>query len=137
MPNMMAFDTPTREACAAERSSTNTPLQALVLLNDVQYVEATRVLAQRVLKEAEGDKARIAMGFRVLTGRTPTDNEAKALLGLLNEQRTFFGDDAAEAKALLAMGASKRDETLDATEHAAMSVVMHAIFNLDATIWRR
>ncbi|MBX2850853.1 MAG: DUF1553 domain-containing protein [Phycisphaeraceae bacterium] len=137
MPNMMAFDTPTREACTAERSATNTPLQALVLLNDVQYVEAARVLAQRVMIGAEGDEARIALGFRVLTGRAPTDNEAKALFGLLNEQRTFFGDDVEEAKALLAMGASKRDEKLDATEHAAMSVVMHAIFNLDATIWRR
>ncbi|MEM9345315.1 MAG: DUF1553 domain-containing protein [Planctomycetota bacterium] len=137
MPNMMAFDTPTREACAAERSSTNTPLQALVLLNDVQYVEATRVMAERVMKHAEGDAARIALGFTMLTGRAHTDTESKLLLDLLNEQRAFFSDDQAEAEALLSTGASKRDENLDAIEHAALSVVMHAIFNLDATIWRR
>lgn len=137
MPNMMAFDTPTREACAASRSATNTPLQALNLLNDVQYVEATRVLAEQVMKQVEGDVQRIELGFVSLTGRKPTDKEAKGLLALLEAQRTFFGDDAEESKALLSMGASKRDESLDATEHAALSVVMHAIFNLDATIWRR
>ncbi|MEM8550592.1 MAG: DUF1553 domain-containing protein, partial [Verrucomicrobiota bacterium] len=137
MPNMMAFDTPTREACSAKRSATNTPLQALVLLNDIQYVEASRVLAEQVMKEAETDGARIALGFRLLTGREPNSNEAKLLLGLLAEQRTFFSDDAEESKALLSTGESKRDESLDPTEHAAMSVVMHAIFNLDATIWRR
>ncbi|MEM6504775.1 MAG: DUF1553 domain-containing protein [Planctomycetota bacterium] len=137
MPNMMAFDTPTREACAAERSSTNTPLQALVLLNDVQYVEATRVMAERVMKQVEGDAARIALGFTMLTGRTHTETEANLLLDLLNEQRVFFSGDQAEAEALLSTGASKRDERLDAIEHAALSVVMHTIFNLDATIWRR
>lgn len=137
MPNMMAFDAPTREACTASRQSTNTPLQALVLLNDVQYVEATRVLAQRVMKEAQGDEARLALGFRLLTGRVPTATESKRLIELLAVQRQLFTDDVEGARALLAMGESKRDEAIDATEHAAMAVVMHAIFNLDATIWRR
>jgi len=137
MPNMMAFDAPTREACTAKRSPTNTPLQALVLLNDVQYVEATRVLAEHVMKRVEGDAARIETGFQMLAGRAPTTTEAKRLLALLKAQRNLFGDDADEAKALLAMGESKRDDSLDPAEHAAMSVVMHAIFNLDATIWRR
>lgn len=137
MPNMMAFDTPTREACTASRQSTNTPLQALVLLNDVQYVEASRVLAQRVMKEAQGDQARLALGFRLLAGREPIASEAKRLLALLKAQREIFSDDGEGAKALLAMGASKRDEALDHTEHAAMTVVIHAIFNLDVTIWRR
>ncbi|MFK7789810.1 MAG: DUF1553 domain-containing protein, partial [Phycisphaeraceae bacterium] len=137
MPNMMAFDTPTREACAAERSATNTPLQALVLLNDVQYVEATRVLAQRVMKQTQGDEARIELGFRKLAGRAPTNTEAERLLALLNEQRAFFSDNVKDAKALLAEGESNPDESLDPVEHAAMSVVMHAIFNLDVTIWRR
>jgi hypothetical protein len=137
MPNMMAFDTPTREACTAERSPTNTPLQALVLLNDVQYVEAARVLAQRVMKESEADGPRIEAGFRSLAGRPPTETEAERLLELLEAQRVFFRDDLEEAKALLAMGEAKRDESLDAAEHAALTVVMQAIFNLDATIWRR
>lgn len=137
MPNMMAFDAPTREACTASRQATNTPLQALVLLNDVQYVEAARALAQRVMKQAQGDAAQIALGFRLLCGREPTANEAKRLLELLNAQRALFNADKEGAKALLDMGESKRDEILDATEHAAMTVVMHAIFNLDTTIWRR
>ena len=134
---MMAFDTPTREACTASRQSTNTPLQALVLLNDVQYVEASRVLAQRVMKHVQGDEARIASGFRLLTGREPKQSEAKRLGDLLTAQRALFVEKPDEAKALLSMGASKRDENLDPAEHAAWSVVMHAIFNLDATIWRR
>ena len=137
MPNMMAFDAPTREACTASRQATNTPLQALVLLNDVQYVESSRALAERVMRKAESDAARIALGFRLLGGREPTATEAKRLLDLLIAQREFFFDKEEEAKALLSMGAAKRDEKLDLTEHAAMTVVMHAIFNLDTTIWRR
>ncbi|MGB0766358.1 MAG: DUF1553 domain-containing protein [Phycisphaeraceae bacterium] len=137
MPNMMAFDTPTREACAAERSATNTPLQALVLLNDVQYVEASRVLAERVMKDAEDDKARIALGFELLTGREPTATEASALLDLLDQQRSFFADNAGDANKLLTTGESVPDAALNANELAALSVTMHAIFNLDATIWRR
>ena len=85
----------------------------------------------------QGDTAQIALGFRLLCGRAPTGSEAKRLLDLLQAQRTLFADDAQGAKALLAMGESKRDEGLDTTEHAAMTVVMHAIFNLDTTIWRR
>ena len=68
MPNMMAFDTPTREACTAQRAPTNTPLQALVLLNDVQYVEASRALAQRIMLASAEDAQRVAHGFRLLTG---------------------------------------------------------------------
>lgn len=137
MPNMMAFDTPTREACTAERLPTNTPLQALVLLNDVQYVEAARVLAQHVMKQAEGDTERIALGFTLLAGRAPTKTEATRLAELLIAQRELFKTKPEEAKKLLAVGQSKRDESLDVFEHAAVTVVMHAILNLDATIWRR
>ena len=137
MPNMMAFDTPTREACTAERSPTNTPLQALVLLNDVQYVEAARVLAQRVMKQVEGDAERIALGFELLAGRPPTDSEAKRLGELLIAQRELFKEKPEEAKKLLNAGSSKRDDALDPVEHTAVTVVMHAILNLDATIWRR
>ncbi len=137
VPNMMAFDTPSREACTAERSPTNTPLQALVLLNDVQYVEAARVLAERVTRAEADDSSRIALGFRLLTGRTPTDTEAARLAELLEAQRELFKQKPDEAKALLSMGDSKRDESFDPAEHAALAVTMHAILNLDATIWLR
>lgn len=136
-PNMMVFDTPTREACAAARQSTNTPLQALVLLNDVQYVEAARVLAERVMKEAGNDSARVERGFRLLTGRAPTPTEAERLQRLLAKQRELFGERPEDAASLLAVGQSERDASLDAVEHAAMTVTMHAILNLDATVWLR
>jgi len=137
MPNMMAFDTPTREACTAQRQSTNTPLQALVLLNDVQYVEAMRVLAQRVILERQGDEARIERGFRLLTGRAPSEAESARLKELLETQRALFNAAPKDAESLLAVGQFKRNESIDATEHAAVTVVMHAILNLDATTWRR
>ncbi|MFI4859877.1 MAG: DUF1553 domain-containing protein [Phycisphaerales bacterium JB063] len=137
MPNMMAFDAPSREACTAERSETNTPLQALVLLNDVQFVEAARVLAQRVMLAVDGDAERIALGFRLLTGRLPREAEAARLLALLESQRAILVSGQDDAELLLAVGASPRDASLSANEHAAMTVVMHAILNLDATVWQR
>ncbi|XAM00916.1 DUF1553 domain-containing protein [Phycisphaeraceae bacterium D3-23] len=137
VPNMMAFDAPSREACTAERSETNTPLQALVLLNDVQYVEAARVLAQRVMLSVEGDAERVALGFRLLAGREPSETESVRLLALLTAQRALMAEQPEDAAAVLTVGASPRVETLPAEEHAAMTVVMHAIMNLDATAWRR
>ena len=137
VPSMMAFDAPTREACTAQRSETNTPLQALVLLNDVQYVEAARVLAARVMTEAGGDDERITLGFRLLTGRTPTGREAELLRGLLDRQRGLYTDGSADPTALLAQGASPVSEELDPVEQAAMATVMHAIMNLDAAVWLR
>jgi len=137
MPNMMAFDAPSREACTAERSETNTPLQALILLNDVQYVEAARVLAQRVMLAQEDDAARITLGFRLAANRAPSPAELDRLLRLLETQRALFAQSPEDAAALLAQGGSARDETLDATQHAAMTVVMHAVLNLDATVWLR
>lgn len=137
VPSMMAFDAPTREACTAQRSETNTPLQALVLLNDVQYVEAARVLAARVMIDAVGDDARITLGFRLLTGRTPTGREADLLRGLLDRQRGLYSDGSADPTALLAQGASPASEGLDPVEQAAMATVMHTIMNLDAAVWLR
>ena len=137
MPNMMAFDTPTREACTAERSPTNTPLQALVLLNDEQFFEAMRVLAQRVMVEQKSDAQRIAMGFTRLVGRAPTQREAAILKEQLDKQRAIFKDKPEEAAKLLAVGQSPRNKDIDAVEHAAMMVTMHTIFNTDLAIWLR
>lgn len=137
VPNMMAFDTPTREACAAQRSPTNTPLQALVLLNDEQYVEAARVLAQRVMLEAQDDADRVILGFKLLAGRAPTDHESKRLLDLLDHQRELFAQQPDDAKGLIHTGQSQVDPSLNPVEHAAFTVTMHAILNLDAAIWLR
>ena len=137
MPNMMAFDAPSREACTAERSETNTPLQALVLLNDVQFVEAARALAQRVMLAETDDAERLTLGFRLLAGRDPSAAEHARLQLLFDKQRALFAETPEDAAALLAAGAAPRDDTLDPADHAAMTVVMHAILNLDAAIWLR
>jgi hypothetical protein len=137
MPNMLAFDAPTREICTAERSSTNTPMQALVLLNDVQFVEACRVLAERTLVAERDDAARLDRVFRLLTGREPDAHESKLLLGLLERQRAYYAEAKDDAKKLRSQGEMKIDETLEDAEVAAWTSVVQAVMNADATVWRR
>ncbi|MAT73313.1 MAG: hypothetical protein CMJ58_27830 [Planctomycetaceae bacterium] len=140
LPNMLALDAPTREVCTVSRSRTNTPLQALVLLNDVQFVEAARALAERVLP-ARGDDgemaAALAKAFLTVTGRPATPREQQLLQALYAEQRAVFADAAPDAVAgFLAAG----DSTLAAQatpELAALTVACQAILNLDAAIMRR
>ena len=88
LPNMLVLDAPTREASCARREQTSTPLQALVLLNDVQFVEASRVLAERVMGESATDAERVAAAFRWLAGREPDETEARLLEELLVSERT-------------------------------------------------
>jgi hypothetical protein len=136
-PSMTSFDAPGREACVARRTETSTPLQALVLLNDVQFVEASRVLAQRSMREHDDDDARIASMFRRLTGRSPVPRERAILLALLADQRAVYGDDPAAAARLATIGASAPEAGLDPVELAALTIVAQAILNADATIWLR
>jgi len=138
MPNMLAFDAVSREVCVARRQSTSTPLQALVLLNDPQYVEAARVLATRMLKEGSPDPAqRVRFAFRQLATREPSANELKLLTGLYASQRDLFARSPDEAAKLLKLGETKPDPSLSPTELAAATVVVQTIMNLDATIWKR
>ncbi len=136
-PNMMAFDAPTRESCTPQRSQTNTPLQALVILNDVQFVEAARVLAARVMTSENGEVEQIATGFRLLTGQQPSATDLDSLVKLWSVQRAIYASGEADASALLGQGAWTHDEELDEIDHAAMTIVMHTIMNLDATVWLR
>ena len=133
IPNMIALDSGAREVCTARRSSTNTPLQALVLLNDPQFVEAARVLAERVSKESDP----VGAAFLRLTGRKPGASERKALDELRENQRALFVTNGEAAKALLAVGDRKPDPNLDPAALAADTVVCQAILNLDATLWKR
>lgn len=137
MPNMIAFDAPGREVCSAKRASTNTPIQALVLLNDVQFVEACRVLAERVLKDASDDKARLDRMFELLAGRSPDDQERELLTGLLQRQLTYYIAAPEEAKKLATRGEHKRDEAINVSHVAAWTTVAQVILNSDATVWRR
>ncbi len=133
--SLTAFDAPSREKCVARRSRTNTPLQALVLLNDEQYVEAARHLAERMMTEGGASPAeRLSYGFRLATSRFPSDKELAVLASLLDQQLERFRADKEGAAALLKVGESPRNETLDASEQAAYTLAANVILNLDETI---
>lgn len=138
LPNMLSFDSPTREVCVVARSRTNTPLQALVLLNDVQFVEAARVLAESVAKAQPSVHARITEAFLRLTGRRPDSAESQLLTDVYNEQLACFsGQNEAEAKRLVDVGDSWSDSQLPHVELAALTVTCQAMLNLDASIYKR
>jgi hypothetical protein len=134
-PAMLIFDAPTREYCVVRRPRTNTPLQALALMNDPQIVEASRAFAQRILLDGGvTDEDRAAYAFRVATSRKPTKDEAKVLLEVLKQQRAAFAKDAGAAEKLLNVGAFKAQGGMTPTELAAWTTVASLILNLDETI---
>jgi hypothetical protein len=134
-PMMMNFDAAGREACVVRELRTNTPLQALNLMNDVTYLEAARKMAERMMREGGDTPAsRIAYGFELATARKPRESESEILLGSLAFSRDQFQSDPAAAATYLSQGAALRDEKLDARELAAYSVVASLILNLDAAV---
>ena len=136
--SLATFDAPDREKCTARRTMTNTPLQALALLNDPTYVEASRVLAQHALLEGGKDeKSRIAYAFRLLTARTPTSKESDVLRALLKGRLAGYRKDRQSALKLLTVGESPRDPRLDPVELAAWTTVTSVIMNLDETITKQ
>jgi hypothetical protein len=138
MPDMTAFDSPSREVCVLKRTPTATPQQAFVLLNDPQFVEAARVLAEKALKEGGSTaKNRIGFVFRRLTGRYPDSRENKLLTQLLTEQAEIFAKEPDRARQLVAVGDRKADPSLKIVDLAAMTELTQAVLNLDATIWKR
>jgi len=137
-PTMLLFDAPDRERCVVRRETTSTPLQALALMNDPTYVEASRKLAERMMKEAgSGGEDRIAFAFRLATSRWPTPEEVAPLVEMFKRQQVRFESNQKDAEALLGVGKSSRDESLDLTDHAAYTVVASIILNLDETITKR
>ena len=137
-PNMLTFDAMSREVCTAKRDATATPLQSLVLLNDPQFIEASRVLGEKLLKQFPKDEAaRTREAFRALTGRAPDKAEAKILSKMFSEQREHFKFHAEDASKLLAIGESKPDKSLPADEFAAMTTVVSAIMNFDEFVVQR
>ncbi len=131
---MATFDAPDREKCTGRRSLTNTPLQALVLLNDPTYIEAARVLAERALLEGKDTTSRISYAFRLATSRKPSLKELTVLNELLTAQLAHYREDKNAAVQLLSEGESKPNAKLDAGELAAWTIVTSAILNLDETI---
>jgi hypothetical protein len=138
LPNMLAFDAPTREACTVARGRTNTPLQALVLLNDVQFVEAARALGGQAAEKHRDLKPQIDEAFLRLTGRHPDAAEFALLTDLYNEQLALFADTANQNPSqFLKLGESRLDSKLPPAGVAALTVVCQTILNLDATIMER
>ncbi len=136
-PSMQIFDAPTREKCTIRRARTNTPLQALVTLNDTQFVEAARHFAQRIMTEAGADTAqRIVHGFRMVTARQPEAAEIEVFKRILTAALKTYAEDGEAAKALLSVGESPRDETLPVDQHAAWTMVASTMMNLDETLTR-
>jgi hypothetical protein len=134
-PRLTTFDAPIREVCVVRRERTNTPLQALILMNDPTFVEAARFVAQRVLKEVDGDTdARLSFAFELATSRLPTDAEMDVLRDVLQKRKAAYESDPDKAAELLKVGDSPRDESIDAVEHAAWTNVVSVILNLDETI---
>jgi hypothetical protein len=134
-PTMTVFDAPDREFCVAQRSITNTPLQALTLLDDPIFVEAARQLAERSIREGGSTPdARLAFAFRLATGRSPDNLERDILRQKLDAMMADYRDDTAGARALLSVGASPRDEKIPVGELAAYTAVANMILNLDEVI---
>src|SRR5262249_39679306 len=137
-PAMVTFDAAERNVCLVRRQSTNTPLQALVLLNDTQTVEAARHLGERMLREGGvSAEDRVAWVFRAVTGREPGSREAKVLVRLLAEQRALFASDPKAAAELIAVGESPNDQGVDAVELASATVLALAVLNHDEAVMRR
>ena len=136
-PSLTIFDAPTRESCVVRRSRTNTPLQALVTLNDPQFVEAARALAQRVIREESSSVDRqVALAYRLATGLRASDSVVAALRESYEAELKVFQADGERAQQLLAVGQSPRDSSIEPAQHAAMTVIGSLILNLDVTLTR-
>ncbi len=133
-PSMAIFDMPSREVCNVKRSSSNTPLQALSLLNSVTHVEAAKKLGERMM-QLDGDlEDKIYWGFRSVTSRSPEDFEVKVLVDGYRRRLSHFESDHSQADALLKVGESDVLSSLSSVELAAMTTVANVLLNLDEAI---
>ena len=134
-PSLTAFDAPDREKCTVRRARTNTPLQALTLLNDPTYVEASRALASRVMREAgDSDADRLDRTYELTLGREPTPAERDVLLTLLSKQREDYEANPKAAEQLLSVGESPLDPALDPADLAAWTLASSTVLNLDEAV---
>jgi hypothetical protein len=133
--SMDIFNAPTREVCTLRRERTNTPLQALVTLNDPQFIEAARVLAQRALKDGgSAAEDRVAYLTERLVSRRLRPEESKVALASLDDLLAFYQAHPEDAKALLSEGESKPDPALDPSTLAAWTMLTNELMNLDEVL---
>ncbi|HIA63172.1 MAG TPA: DUF1553 domain-containing protein [Planctomycetaceae bacterium] len=136
-PSLLAFDAPSREECTVERSRSNTPQQALVLLNDPTYVEAARVFAQRIINEGGTDSTqRLNWAFETALSRQATKQESNVLMDVYGKHLVMFQADTDSARSLVAVGNATTPTQVDVAEHAAWTSIARIIFNLHESITR-
>lgn len=136
-PNMLIFDAPTREVCTVKRPRTNTPLQALVTMNDPQFIEAARFLAERMIKEAgENPEDKATYGFELVTQRKPSPTELSAIMKFHKASKASYMKDKSSAQSLLKVGDAPADTSLEAELHATWTAVANLLLNLDEAITR-
>jgi hypothetical protein len=129
------FNAPSREVCTVKRERTNTPLQALVTLNDPQFVEAARHLAQRAMKQKGlNETDRLQWMASTVLARTLNDEEIIIVKQGLEKLQRHYQANPADAEALLTVGASQRDKELEIVEHATWTMVAHQLLNLDEAL---
>ncbi len=134
-PQLSTFDAPSREACSVRRERTNTPLQALLLMNDPQYVECARSLAGRTMREGGAEaRGRAAWMFQEVTCRPPEEEELEELVGLYHDHVKHYQADENAARQLVQMGGAKADDQLDPAQLAAWTMVGNLVLNLDEVV---
>ncbi len=131
VPSMLTFDASERAMCTVKRQATSTPLQSLVLLNDPQYTEASRVLAQKVIKMSQVLEERIGLAFESIISRPPSEKEIALLSQVYHSELERFITEEGNDSKIISIGRSKADTALDKNQLAALTVVVSAIFNLD------
>ena len=138
-PAMAAFDAPNREMCVVDRSKTNTPLQALVTLNDPQFTEAARVFASSILQEqsTHDDRSRIKWAFESISSRPPTDSEIDLIVRLLAAERARFQRSPRNAERVIAVGEHPATHDLDPAEQAAWTQIATLLLNLSEVLTRQ
>ena len=130
----MFFDGAKRQTCEVKPTRTNTPLHALTTLNETTFVESARAMAGRVIRKHDGILERLTYAFRLATARQPTRRELNILSGRIDRLIADFAKNPDDATALLSVGQSERDATLDPHEHAAYALVCSILMNLDETL---
>jgi hypothetical protein len=136
-PTMLLFDAPNREVCIVKRSRTNTPLQALALLNETTFVESAHGLATQMLAEGGATPAeRITHGFRLAIGRTPSPAELATLVAGFSDDLARFTAEPTAADKYVSVGMVKKPEAVSAPDFAAYSLAANVILNLDEFVMR-
>ena len=133
-PSMLLFDAPSREVCTVRRSSTNTPLQALALMNEVTYVEASKKFAEKIMNYSTDSRGRIEWAFRSATSRAPEKDELEILVNGYERRLAMFNANPDSAKKLLGQGESFVNPAFNKVELAALVTVANVILNLDELI---